>query len=211
MILLGFCVLGRRPHGKMDCLSHRIMSWAGAIPTAYRLMLILITWSRSRLSGVSTVKLLSSPTSLHCPLARSYFGWLTPEVWGVRPSSLKAEYFHKWCEIHLHGRWDYSSPFIYALNRLFIGVWFMNIYFILQMISQYYFYIFWYSNCSSLEKWLMLALGQEIYTIRISFEPLHRASKHNKDDNIPQWQGHSRRQKQSSHPSAFWTVKVCLL
>lgn len=29
--------------------------------------------------------------------------------------------------------------------------------------------LFWWSNCSSLEKWLILAQGQEIYTI--SFEP----------------------------------------
>ena len=119
---------------EVDCHSHHIISQAGAIHMAYWLMLTLITWPRSCLSGFSTAKPLSSPTSPRCPLARNYFGQLTPEGWGVGSSSLKAEYLHKWCEIHLHGRGDCPSPFLYALNHCFKGVW---IYVCLLYIANY--------------------------------------------------------------------------
>lgn len=43
-------------------------------------------------------------------------------------------------------------------------------------------YLLWWSNYSSLEKWLILALGQEIDTI--SFEPL--AAQVSASQHIPQ-------------------------
>ena len=93
------------------------------------LILTLITWLRSCLSGFFTVKFLFPPTlhSLQHTLKEGGV-LLTP--------SLRAKYLHKLFGILLPRKFVSPSPFIYLFNPLFISVW----------AHGYLFYILDYNN-----------------------------------------------------------------
>lgn len=68
--------------------------------------------------------------------------------WELYTTSLKREYLHKLIRILLHGRFICSSIYLYQYE-------FMDIYFMLQVLIQYYFITLFIHilNCSSFGHW----------------------------------------------------------